>query len=181
MFDIKKAGLLSLIFLLSILHFSLNGQNKSGIELSGDIIQIAIPSSAFLTSILKKDKQGIKQFGIGFGLNFIATHGLKRLINKERPNGGAHAFPSGHTSAAFQGATYLLIREGKSYGIPGLALASFVGYSRINAKKHDAWDVLAGATLGSLMSLICTDKKDNVDLNITGSASNINVRLNLNF
>ena len=29
---------------------------------------------------------------------------LKRIINKERPNGGGLGFPSGHTSSAFSGA-----------------------------------------------------------------------------
>ena len=39
------------------------------------------------------------------GASFVVTHTIKRVVNKERPNGGDFSFPSGHTSAAFTGAT----------------------------------------------------------------------------
>ena len=76
------------------------------------------------------------------------THGLKILINKERPNGGDYSFPSGHTSAAFTGAAFIEKRYGYKVGVPAYLLASFVGWSRVNANKHDYWDVLGGIIIG---------------------------------
>ncbi len=61
---------------------------------------------------------------------------------------GERAFPSGHTSTAFQSASFIQKRYGWEYGIPAYALAGFTGYSRLNAQKHDGWDVLAGAVVG---------------------------------
>ena len=82
------------------------------------------------------------------GVSFVVTHGLKRLINKERPNGGDYSFPSGHTSAAFTGAAFIEKRYGYKLGVPTYLLAGYVGWSRINANKHDYWDVASGAIIG---------------------------------
>ena len=82
---------------------------------------------------------------------------LKFTINKERPNGeGDDSFPSMHTSAAFQGATFIHKRYGLKYSIPAYVGAGFVAYSRIESDQHDATDVLAGAALGIASSLYLT-------------------------
>ena len=59
-------------------------------------------------------------------------------------------------------------RYGYKYGIPSLILASFVGYSRIYAKKHFWEDVIAGALISTLSNLILTDKRvdDNINMDI---------------
>lgn len=132
------------------------------IRQSGDILQIVLPGTALGMTVIEKDWQGTQQMAIGFGVNFVATHGLKRIINKERPNGGNHAFPSGHTAAAFQGATFIYKRYGKKYGIPAIVLAGFVGYSRTvgDLPPHDGWDVLGGAVLGTLSGILFTTSVD---------------------
>ena len=79
------------------------------------------------------------------GGTFVVTHGLKRIINKKRPDGGNYSFTSGHTSAAFTAAAFIKIRYGYKAGIPAYLLASYVGWSRVNAKKHDYWDIIGGA------------------------------------
>ena len=119
------------------------------IEKTGDIIQIALPVSAFISTIIWQDEQKPTiQFMKTMGISSVVTHGLKRIINKERPNGGDYSFPSGHTSAAFTGAAFIERKYGIKYGIPSYLLASYVGWSRIHANKHDKWDVLAGAIIG---------------------------------
>ena len=119
------------------------------IEKSGDIIQIALPVSAFFSTIIWQDDQKpTYQFMKTMGFSFVITHGLKRIINKERPNGGNYSFPSGHTSAAFTGAAFIERKYGLKYGIPSYILASYVGWSRIQANKHDKWDVLGGVIIG---------------------------------
>jgi len=91
-------------------------------------------------------------------LSVISTHTLKRLIGKERPNGGRYGFPSGHTSAAFTGAAFLQKRYGWRVGTPSYLAASFVGWSRVCANKHDYWDVLEGTILGVSCSYVFTIK-----------------------
>ena len=118
-------------------------------EKLGDNLQIALPVSAFASTFIWKDNQKAQsQFMKTMGTSFIVTHGLKILINKERPNGGDYSFPSGHTSAAFTGAAFIDKRYGYKVGVPAYLLASFVGWSRVNANKHDYWDVLGGIIIG---------------------------------
>ena len=70
-------------------------------------------------------------------------------IDKKRPSGGDRAFPSGHTAAAFCGAAFIHKRYGTELGIPSYILAGFVGWSRVDANKHDWMDVGFGALLGA--------------------------------
>ena len=146
-----KNKILASIFLLTTCFFvseRTNAQSKS-IESAGDIILFALPATALTGSLIAKDYKGTWQFTKGAVLNQAVTIGLKYGLNKNRPYGnGERAFPSGHTSTTFQSATFIQRRYGWKYGIPAYALAGFTGYSRINAQKHDGWDVLAGAAVG---------------------------------
>ena len=82
---------------------------------------------------------------------------LKYGIDKTRPNGDCcESFPSGHTSIAFSGATFLAQRYGHKMVIPAYIMASFVGYSRVYADKHYWEDVLAGAAIGYGLTSLCT-------------------------
>lgn len=76
------------------------------------------------------------------------THGLKRTINKTRPNGEAYAFPSGHTSFAFTNAMVLYKEYQLTNGViaySGFAFAGTTAAFRIINNKHWLSDVLAGA------------------------------------
>ena len=61
-----------------------------------------------------------------------------------------------HTSVSFAGAAFIQRRYGWKWGIPAYAVASYVGWSRTYGKKHDWWDVLAGAAIGAGSALIYT-------------------------
>jgi len=137
-------------------------------EKIGDGLQIALPVSAFTSTFIWKDNQNASlQFIKSMGVSFVVTHGLKRLINKERPNGGDYSFPSGHTSAAFTGAAFIEKRYGYKLGVPTYLLAGYVGWSRINANKHDYWDVASGAIIGIGSAYLFTKPFKNTDLNIS--------------
>ena len=147
--------------------FYLNDKNRSFIERSGDLFQIAIPIAGLGYTYYSDDINGRKQFWSSYLSSLSLTYLLKYSINKERPNGDCcESFPSGHTASAFAGAMFIQKRYGSKYGIPSLILASFVGYSRVHAKKHFWEDVIAGAFISTIVNLILTDKKvgnDNIN------------------
>lgn len=126
--------------------------NEEVIRVTGDVIQLALPFAAGLSTVILGDKKGAWQFVKSFGTAVVLTYGLKYAIDKPRPNSltVGRAFPSGHTATAFSGASFIQRRYGWAYGLPAYALAGFVGYSRLqgNAPVHDGWDVLAGAVIG---------------------------------
>jgi len=124
----------------------------SNTEITGDLLQVLIPSIAYGTTLYLSDNDGETQMYQSFFTTVGITQALKYGINRQRPNGGDHSFPSGHTSAAFQGASFIHARYGWKYAIPAYMGASFVGYSRVYADKHYTSDVLAGAAIGAISS-----------------------------
>jgi len=126
-------------------------KRETAFQDAGDVIQIALPLAAGLSTVLFNDKEGFWQFTKSYGTTIAITYVLKYAINKPRPDGATdgHAFPSGHTSSAFAGASFIQRRYGWTYGIPAYALAGFVMYSRLEGvdDRHDGWDVLGGALI----------------------------------
>ncbi|UKA03961.1 phosphatase PAP2 family protein [Photobacterium damselae] len=100
--------------------------------------------------MVKQDDIGVSQAVEGFVYTTATTHLLKNTIHASRPdNSGNNSFPSGHTSAAAQGAAFLQYRYGWKYGVPAYLLTGLVGYSRVEADKHYWRDVIAGAAIAS--------------------------------
>jgi membrane-associated phospholipid phosphatase len=84
-------------------------------------------------------------------LTNLIVHGMKNIIPSERPNGGAHSMPSGHTAQAFLSATILDMeyRDTSPWiSISGYATASATGILRMVNNKHWFSDVLIGAGIG---------------------------------
>jgi hypothetical protein len=73
------------------------------LEDTSDVLQLALPIATGLTTIIKKDWKGTKQFALSYTTGFIVTHSLKKIIKKQRPEGRNlyDAFPSGHTTQRF--------------------------------------------------------------------------------
>lgn len=124
----------------------------------GDLLQIAIPLSAYTATFYLDDPEGRRQFHWSIATTALTTQALKYSIDAERPNGGKRSFPSGHTSAAFHGASFIHMRYGTEYGLPAYALATYVGYSRVVSKNHHERDVVAGAAIGTLASWYFTTR-----------------------
>lgn len=147
-------------------------KTEKAIQDTGDIIQLGLPIIAGFATLFEDDRQGTWQFAKSFGFNLGITYALKYAINKPRPDGATdgHAFPSGHTSVAFQSASFIQRRYGWEYGIPAYVLAGFVAYSRIEGlnDRHDGWDVLGGIITGVGSSyLFTTPYKDKLKLSFT--------------
>jgi len=107
-----------------------------------------LPAVAAGMTLYYEDSEGALQFGESGLLTAALTQGLSLLVNEDRPNGKNYSFPSGHTSYAFFSAEFIRKRYGWEVGIPAYVAASFVGYSRVEAKAHYTHDVLAGAAIG---------------------------------
>lgn len=104
---------------------------------------------------------------LALAIDVVATEGLKRLINRNRPQYDyptevyvvsktqGQSFPSGHTSVAFATATSFSIQYKKWYVVvPAYLWAGSVGYSRMYLGKHYPSDVLGGAIVGAGSSLL---------------------------
>jgi membrane-associated phospholipid phosphatase len=130
----------------------------------GDALLVLIPSVTLGTALYYDNPEGQKQFYKAFATNAVVTYGLKYGVNRERPNGENYSFPSGHTSATFQSASFIHKRYGLKYAIPAYIGATFVGYSRVHANKHYSSDVIAGAIIGSLSSFYFTTNYKNFEI-----------------
>jgi membrane-associated phospholipid phosphatase len=175
-FSVKNSSRLWLLILLFVSLFGVAEKSfaqSNAVETTGDVILFTLPATALTGSLIAKDYKGTWQFTKGALLNQAVTFSLKYALNKNRPYGnGDRAFPSGHTSTTFQSAAFIQKRYGWKLGIPAYALAGFTGYSRINAQKHDGWDILAGAAVGIGSAYLFTTpyQKEHMELTFASDA-----------
>jgi membrane-associated phospholipid phosphatase len=153
---IKNRVNLFIITLLFCLVSIEVAQAKDGIEMAGEILQLALPATAAGLTLGFHDREGFLQLSESGALTLGVTYGMKYALDAQRPNGGDHSFPSAHTSTSFAAAEFIRGRYGWSYGIPAYAVASFVGYSRVESKQHHTSDVIAGAVVGIGSSYLFT-------------------------
>ncbi len=158
------------------LIFSANccGQSnvKGDTEKAGDVLRDLIPLTALSAALIyEKGSEGSIQFFKSFITAELLTKSLKKITNKQRPNGSCcNSFPSGHATRAFMGASFIQKRYGWKYSIPAYAGAIYVAYSRVQADKHFWEDVVAGAAVGILSSYYFTDRyKETTVTPIVGS------------
>lgn len=148
------------IFIFS-LPLSLKADNLSsarkGVKYSTDVLAIGMPVATLAYEIATSDWQGIKQASLTAATTAGVTYILKYTIHKRRPDGSDnHSFPSMHTATTFANAAFLQRRFGWKIGIPAYCVATYVGWGRTFAKKHDWYDVIAGAAIGAGSAYIFT-------------------------
>lgn len=106
------------------------------------------------------DWTGDLQAAGSIGLAAGSSWALKEIFPEERPDhSDRKSFPSGHASQSFAAAVMLEKRYGWQVGLPALALASFVGASRVEARKHHWYDTAAGAALGAGSAWLITSRR----------------------
>lgn len=85
----------------------------------------------------------------------IFVHSIKRGMNKQRPDDTPNAFPSGHTSQAFVGATVLYHEfkdEHPLLAYSSFAFATTTGAFRIMNNRHWLSDVVSAAGISILVT-----------------------------
>lgn len=132
---------------------------NTAVTRAGDLLAVGVPIWAYGMTFSKGDDEGRTEFYKSFATTVAITQGLKYSVNAERPNGGSHSFPSGHTSGAFQGAAFIHARYGFEAALPAYVASTFVGYSRVDGKYHYTHDVLAGAAIGYAASMYFTKQQ----------------------
>lgn len=139
----------------------------------GDVILFTLPLATLGSTFIIGDKKGAWQFTKGYLVTNVVTYGLKLSINKQRPDmSNANSFPSGHTSTTFHSAGFIHKRYGFKYAIPSYLLAGFTAASRIDSKKHDILDILAGAAIGLGSNLLLTTEYQQEHMELTFNSNN---------
>lgn len=138
------------VLLAGLLCLPVTGQTRRRVDRSTDALALLPAATGLVLTVCKKDMTGLKQLALGSTTGLAANYLLELAVKKDRPDGtGSHAFPSTHTTVSFAGAAFLQRRYGWKWGIPAYLVSAYVGWGRIYAKKHDIWDVLAGAAIGA--------------------------------
>lgn len=122
--------------------------------------EIWIAFTAVLLAFSGAHPPGRASRGAGAGLYMLAGHcALKPLFARPRPcdlrpemltlvaRPHGWSFPSGHTSSAFA-AAFALWLQNRRLGVPALALAGFIGFTRMYLYVHFPTDILGGVALG---------------------------------
>lgn len=155
----KKAVVLCLlaVFLSLPSHAQELSGGRKAVKYSGDALLFAMPVATLAAVVVQKDWTGLKQAAFSTVSTLGATYLLKYTVRKERPDhSDFHSFPSAHTSILFANAAFVQRRYGWKWGLPAYMLATYTGWSRTFARKHDWWDVVAGAAIGAGCSYIFT-------------------------
>ncbi len=159
---------------------------QKAVKTSTDVLLIAAPVATLTGVLIAKDWTGLKQGAFSAVTALGVTYALKYSIHKRRPDGSdCHSFPSGHTAALFTDAAFVQRRYGWKLGIPAYAIAAYVGWGRTFAKKHDWWDVLAGAAIGAGSAYIYTrtynNKRTRLDIAPVADGDNMGLYVRLQF
>jgi hypothetical protein len=155
--NVGKTGFSFLFIVLAVTIGSSACCAESSEEKQADILMFALPATAYLMTLHKKDEPGAWALTKSLGVSAVSTLALNALIDKDSPNGESqHAFPSGHTTIAFSSAAFVQRRYGWRAGAPAYLAASYVGWLRIETDDHDAGDVIGGMAVGILSSYFFT-------------------------
>ena len=139
-----KPALLALALMLSpSLHASSSSFEKSM------YVTAALPAIGGVYAWTIDDYEGIKELTISCLVTAQLVTLMKNSFQRSRPNNDNDlSFPSGHSAAAFMGASFMGNRYGLAWGIPMYALASVIAVQRVNVDDHYWSDIIAGAALG---------------------------------
>ncbi|MGN6270784.1 MAG: phosphatase PAP2 family protein [Sphingomonas sp.] len=128
---------------------------------AGGLVRDALVLAALGLPATQNDWNGALQAGGSMAAAELSATALKRVFPERRPDGSSNrSFPSGHASISFAAAATLQNRYGWKIGMPAQLAASFVAVSRVEARKHHWYDVVAGAAIGEASGFLITSKRN---------------------
>jgi membrane-associated phospholipid phosphatase len=132
---------------------------QAGTQSLGQDVAVALPIIAGGITFAKEDWIGGAELTVDTAATVGIAYGLKHVIQEQRPDkSDFHSMPSDTAALAFAPAQYLWGRYGWEYGVPAYAAATFVAWSRVDAKKHHWYDVAASAGLAFGASKLFTTR-----------------------
>lgn len=146
---------------------------SSKIETAGQVVAFGLPLAAGAYTLYEHDDTGLAELGASWVISVGTAYGLSHIVREQRPDhSDFHSFPSDTAASGYSAADYLWGRYGWEYGVPAYALAMFAGYSRVNAKKHHWYDVLASSAIAfGVNYAIVTRYRQTDSYNVTLGAS----------
>lgn len=161
--SLASAGLVFVIAANGLAPMPARADTKAWDKASTALV-FGLGSLAVAATVARSDATGSKQLLFTLGSTILAAEALKHVIHAPRPDGsGNDGFPSGHAAVAFAAATYFAIRYNDQYPqyVPwAYGAAALTGLARVQAKKHYAQDVIAGAALGWALGRFFTTPLD---------------------
>ena len=128
-------------------------------ENAGVDVAIALPLIAGGITLYKDDWTGAAELGLETFETVGTAWAFKHVVREQRPDhSDFQSFPSDTAALAFAPAQFLWDRYGWQVGLPAYAAATFVGWSRVDAKKHHWYDVAASAGLAFGFSKLFTTR-----------------------
>ena len=135
-------------------------------ESVGTDVAIALPLLAGTYAASKSDWTGVAELTVDTVATVGTVYALKSVVKVQRPDkSDFKSFPSDTAAIAFAPAQFLWDRYGWEVGLPAYLAAGFVGYSRVDAKKHHWYDVAASAGIAFTFSKLFTSEYRNPKFN----------------
>ncbi len=125
--------------------YDLGNEYGSGVTMgAGSALLLGIGEASGQESLTRLGGDLLRGFTLSSGLAW----GLKASVQRRRPGGGPHSFPSGHTTIAFCAAPILAKHLGWRGGALAYGLAASTALGRLEDRRHYGSDVIFGAALG---------------------------------
>lgn len=146
------------VLLLALLFLS-PAHARGEFEKVGDVLTLA-PVGVLIVSLGMQDYEGAVQLAAGS----LVTQGVIEVVKKSfqfaHDRGGASldfakrpccddwkGMPSGHAGGSFSAAGFVYYRYGWKPSLPLIGLGIITDASRVVARKHTIWQVLAGSAI----------------------------------
>jgi hypothetical protein len=126
-----------------------------------------------------RDQPKVSHTGMDLIQAVLMSEGLieavKFATQRERPDGTARSFPSGHASDTFAVATALERHLGWKGAVPAYLLASYVAISRLPANRHWLSDVVFGSSVGIIVGRTVTRHGHDFPVSVVPTAGGVAV------